>query len=251
MSLWFSFVVGTILGSFYNVAGLRLPKGEPIFFARSRCSGCRRALSWHELVPVVSFFLLQGRCRKCGCKLSWLYPFVEAATGCLFSLIVFVFHSDGSVLFGLLVVSLLAIVFVSDLTYMIIPNRVLLVFLLIFVSSKSFGLLSAAFPLSWTGALTGFLVPMAAAWLSSGKIGGGDVKLLTLLGFMLGLPGVLTTLFFACLSGLLYSCVRIGIGWMKNDEPIAFGPFIALGAVICLFCGKPLLSLYFSLYERF
>ena len=134
----FFFILGLLFGSFFNVVGLRIPKNMSIVFPNSHCDHCQRELSWFENIPVLSWLFLRGRCRTCDARISPLYPVMELATGLLFA---FTYYKHGlgpNLLIGILFVSLLVIITVSDLAYMIIPDPVLLVFLIIFVVLRIF-----------------------------------------------------------------------------------------------------------------
>lgn len=172
----FFFVLGCLFGSFYNVVGLRVPKGESILRPNSHCPACGKDLTWYDLIPVFSFLLLKGRCRYCGEKISPLYPVMETVTGFLFALS---YHERGisfELVVAFMFVSLLVIVTVSDLAYMIIPDKILAFFLLLFLFLL---ILSPRTPWwdSLVGAGVGFTVLYVLAVISRGGMGGGDIKL--------------------------------------------------------------------------
>src|SRR5690625_3649547 len=118
------FTVGIIFGSFFNVVGLRLPKQIPFHSGRSYCPSCKKQLYWYELIPVVSYMLQRGKCNGCKTTISPLYPIIEISTGILFafSYTTFGFHVDFVI--ALLLISMLIIIFVTDIAYMLIPNKV-------------------------------------------------------------------------------------------------------------------------------
>src|SRR5690625_201676 len=131
--IFFIFVFGITLGSFFNVVGLRVPKKIPFANDRSYCPSCRKQLAWYELIPVLSFFLQQGKCRNCQQNISLIYPIIELLTGLLFVLSYLRIGFELELVTALLLISMLMIIFVSDMTYMLIPNKVLLFFLPLFV----------------------------------------------------------------------------------------------------------------------
>src|SRR4051812_148795 len=115
------FVLGAVLGSFFNVVGLRVPEKQSIVRPRSHCPSCKRTLDAKDLVPVLSYIFLRGKCRSCGSRISAVYPAVELATGLLFMLAFYRVGLTGELAVALTFISLLVIIFVSDIAYMIIP----------------------------------------------------------------------------------------------------------------------------------
>ncbi len=246
----FIFVLGLLFGSFFNVVGLRIPKNMSIVFPNSHCDHCQRELSWFENIPVLSWLFLRGRCRTCDDRISSLYPVMELATGLLFA---FTYYKHGlgpNLLIGLLFVSLLVIITVSDLAYMIIPDPVLLVFLIIFVVLRVF------FPLQpwWdplVAAVLGFAILYLLAIISKGGMGGGDIKLFFVLGIILGTKATLMTLFLASFFGSLFGLVKIIRKKHKRKQPIPFGPFISIGAIISYFYTDVIIQWYFGRFIFF
>lgn len=239
------FVLGAVLGSFYNVVGLRVPVKMSIIAPRSHCVKCQRTLTAVDLVPIFSFVFLKGRCRGCSEKISSVYPLIELATGVLF---VFAFHKlgfDFELITALTFISLLVIIFVSDITYMIIPDKVLLFFLPLLILER------IMIPLvpwwdSILGAVSGFLLLLAIAVISKGGMGGGDIKLYFLIGLVLGLKLTMLSFFLATLAGAIYGFSGLLLGKYKKRQPVPFGPFIAFGAVAAYFYGKEIIFWYIS-----
>ncbi|CAM3457889.1 A24 family peptidase [Cytobacillus oceanisediminis] len=242
---FYLFVLGAVLGSFYNVVGLRVPLKKSIVAPRSHCPVCRRNLTAGDLVPVFSYILLKGKCRGCGTSISPVYPLIELATGLLF---VFAFHQIGfhlELIVALTFISLLVIIFVSDIVYMIIPDKVLLFFLPILMLER------IAVPLSpwWDstlGAFAGFLLLFAIAIVSKGGMGGGDIKLYFLVGIVLGFKLTMLSFFLATLAGAGYGFSGMLLGKYKKRQPVPFGPFIAAGAVLAYFYGEEIIDWYFT-----
>ena len=131
---------GLVFGSFFNVVGLRVPKGESIVRPPSHCTVCDRNLTIKDLVPVFSFVFLKGKCRGCGTKIHWVYPVMELATGLLFAFAYLQLGFSLELIVALLFISLLVIITVSDLAYMLIPDKILLFFLFL-LSLVGFSLL--------------------------------------------------------------------------------------------------------------
>ncbi|MGG3888701.1 prepilin peptidase [Metabacillus fastidiosus] len=240
-------IVGFLLGSFYNVVGLRVPKNESIIAPRSTCPGCRHTLTAAELIPVVSFLLQKGKCRKCGRKISALYPVVELMTGALFFTALMLVGLSLELMIALTLISLFMIIFVSDIKYMIIPDRVLLFFLALFIIER---IIYPLYPFydSIIGGAVGFSLLYIIAYVSKGGMGGGDIKLFGVLGIVLGLKIVLLAFFLSTIVGVLDGACRILLGKHKKRTPIPFGPSIMVGTLTAYFFGNELIHWYFSLF---
>ncbi|MCM3650636.1 prepilin peptidase [Metabacillus litoralis] len=239
------FIYGLLLGSFYNVVGLRVPINQSIVAPRSACPRCHHTLTAVELIPVVSFLNQRGKCRKCGTRISPLYPFVELMTAVLFLVSLLLVGWDFELLIALTLVSLFMIIFVSDITYMLIPDRILLFFLGLFLIER------IIYPLDpWYNSIIGGIVALvlllSIAVVSKGGMGGGDIKLFGVLGFVLGLKIVLLAFFLSTLVGTIFGMIRILQGKHKKREPIPFGPSIMVGTLIAYYFGDQLIHLYLS-----
>lgn len=237
------FTLGLIFGSFFNVVGLRIPKKESIVWPGSHCPTCGHQLSVRELIPVISYLLQWGKCRRCQTPISPLYPLMEFVTGLLFVFAYIQIGLSGQLIVGLTLISLLVIIFISDLTYMIIPDKVLLFFFGLFLIERLF------FPLHpwWdgiVGAAVGFTLLLAIAIVSKGGMGGGDIKLFAVLGFVLGTKLVLLTFLLATFIGALFGLVGILTRKLAKKQPIPFGPFIAIAAITTYFFGNDIIALY-------
>jgi leader peptidase (prepilin peptidase)/N-methyltransferase len=245
-------VLGLCVGSFLNVVIYRLPRGQSLSRPPSRCTRCGRRLTWYDNVPVVSWLALRGRCRQCGEPISLQYPLVEAVTA-LVALLIVVMTPPGILLASRLVLALMLIaLFVIDLEHQILPNAITLpgiVVGLIFSAFAPPGLVQAVL-----GALlgAGVLYGIAAAyylWRKEEGMGMGDVKMLAMIGAFLGWRAVLLTLVMASFAG---SVVGVGLmvahrGNMKYALP--FGTFLALGALLAMLVGDPILDWYLGFYE--
>ncbi|MCD8509094.1 MAG: prepilin peptidase [Bacillus sp. (in: Bacteria)] len=240
------FVLGAVLGSFYNVVGLRVTAGKSIVSPRSHCPNCQTTLSWKELIPVVSFFMQQGKCRNCSLKISPVYPFFELLTASLFTISPLLVGWSKELLVALALISLLHIITVSDITTMLIPDKILLVFLPIFIITRIISPLTPWWD-SVLGAAAGFTILLIIALVSKGGMGGGDIKLFGVLGIILGLTGTLLTLFIASFIGAIFGIIGILLKKLQRGKPMAFGPFIAISALISYYFHEQLLSWYFSL----
>lgn len=239
------FIIGLIFGSFFNVVGLRVPQQLSFSTGRSSCPHCHTPLKSYELIPVISYLLQRGKCRHCQTRISWIYPTIELLTGCLFAFSVYQLGFQIELIVALLFVSLLMIIFVSDITYMVIPNKVLLFFLPWFV------LLRGIEPLTpWTssiyGALVGAGIIAVIILLSKGGMGGGDLKLFGVLGIVLGLKQILLTFFLACIIGALISIFLMLFKKVDRKQAVPFGPYIVVAAMITYFYGNSLIHWYMN-----
>ncbi len=240
------FVIGSCLGSFFNVVGLRIPKTVSFVHGRSQCTYCQKNLHWNELIPIVSFLLQKGKCKGCRRSISALYPFIELSTGLLFAFSFLHFLYTPELIIALSFISLLMIVLVTDLSYMMIPNTILLYFLPVFL------LLRLMFPLqsrtdSLYGGLCGLIIIGLVIILSRGAMGAGDMKLLGLLGLVLGWDKTLLTFFIAVCTGSCMAYVLL-LRRREMEAAIPFAPYLVIGAIVSYFYGESLIQLYLSLF---
>ncbi|SDH96371.1 type 4 prepilin peptidase 1 Aspartic peptidase. MEROPS family A24A [Alteribacillus persepolensis] len=241
------FTCGLILGSFYHVAGLRLPKKQSMLWPRSHCSSCKKTLKAIDLFPVLSYLLLKGKCRHCSQRISYTYPLVELVTAMLFLGAWLAFGWSWNFAVSLLLISMLMIIIVSDLAYMLIPDKVLLSF-----AAAVLLLRISVHPLDpWWSALAGgaagFLLLFMIAVLSKGGMGGGDIKLFGVLGLFFGVQEVILVFFLSVLFGALFGMLGWLAGKVKKGVPFAFGPYIAIASMIALFFGSDMIDWYIYL----
>jgi leader peptidase (prepilin peptidase)/N-methyltransferase len=252
------FSFGAAIGSFLNVVIYRLPAGLSLLHPPSRCPKCQRRLRKHHNIPVLGWLWLKGRCAYCKQAISWRYPFVEAITGILFLTIFWVFGFSWQTVgywtfFGWLIA--LALI---DLDTMTLPN----------VLTQSGLLVGLGFQLVWggmgtetiahlihgiTGAVLGiWLVDMIAIMgsiaLGQTAMGAGDSKLAAMMGAWLGWKLLLLAGFLACAIGSCVGGAAIAAGWLDRRQPMPFGPFLAIGAMIVAIWGERLLSIYWRLF---
>ena len=241
-------LAGLVLGSFYNVVGLRVPEGIPFTGKeRSRCPACGHTLTAVELIPLLSWVMQRGRCRHCQAGISVKYPLFELTTGLLFAYSFYHFGWSIELAVALLFVSMLVIITVSDLATMLIPDKVLIVFgIPILLLRFTFAPLDPWW-LSILGALIGFGILFLLAVVSRGGMGGGDIKLYFVIGLVLGPAATVLSLFLAAFIGLIFGLPARLSGKAKKGTPIPFGPFIALGALVAYFFGTELILWYTSL----
>ncbi|PLR85034.1 prepilin peptidase [Bacillus canaveralius] len=237
------FTLGILLGSFFNVVGLRVPLNKSIVKPRSHCPYCGQTLSWFELIPVISYLLQGGKCRSCRAPVSPLYPFVELVTGLLFVSAPLLTGWTAELFVAWSLISLVVIVFITDIKYMIIPDKVLLVFAVIFLLERVFLPLDPWWD-SFLGAAVGFGLLLLITVVSKGGMGFGDVKLFAVLGFATGTKVVLLAFFLATLFGAVFGLIGMMAGKLEKEKPIPFGPFIGLGALTAYLFGEELLYWY-------
>lgn len=241
------FIYGVVFGSFFNVVGLRIPKGESIVRPPSHCTVCDRNLTFIDLVPILSFLFLKGKCRGCGTKIRWIYPVMELVTGLLFALAYYQLGFSLELIIAILFISMLVIITVSDLAYMLIPDKILLFFLIPLVVARVFSPLTPWWD-SIAGAIIGFGVLFLIALVSKGGMGGGDIKLFFVIGIVLGLTNTLLTLFLASVIGTVVGIIFLRKAKKGRKTPIPFGPSIAMAATIAYFYGNSLVDWYLNLF---
>ncbi|GAB3065246.1 prepilin peptidase [Virgibacillus ainsalahensis] len=243
----FFFMIGLIFGSFYNVVGLRLPKQINFANDRSVCTHCKHQLTWYENIPLLSFIIQGGRCRHCSEKISCIYPVIELFTGVLFALSYYLVGLGLEIVTTLLLVSMLMIILVSDIKYMIIPNKVLLFFLPLFIMMRIIQPLQPW----WSAVLGGIIGMMIIAiiiFVSRGGMGAGDMKLFGVLGIVLGIEKVLLAFFLSCIIGSVFGMVLLLFKVIDRKQPVPFGPYIVIAALMTYFYGDSLIHWYFNLY---
>jgi len=223
------FIFGLLLGSFLNCLVYRLNEAKnwrKFFFGRSYCPRCKRNLRCFDNLPLLSFFLLKGRCRWCHSPISWHYPLVELATGVLF---VTAYHLQFTI-YNLLIIYALIGIFLSDLLYRTIPDQLvypaLFISLIFFTTNLLSGLGVAAFF---------FLLVLLTRFRGMGL---GDVKLAGLMGLFLGFPKIIVALYLAFLTGALTGVILVLTKRKKMKSEIAFGPFLVLATLIAWFWGE-------------
>ncbi len=258
MLLIFVFLIGLFVGSFLNVLADRLPREESVIKGRSHCEKCKKELTWYDLIPLLSFVFLRGKCRYCKAKLSFYYPVVELTTGIL-SVITAIFILNGfqffplrqgfagqaisnfqlsiSLIYYLFIVSSLIVIFFADLKYGIIPDKIvfpaiIISFLYLILNTNYLIHLYSAF-----GACLFFLILFL---ITKGRgMGFGDVKFAFLMGLILGFPNIVVSLYIAFLTGAIVGIILIL--WRRKKvfgTAIPFGPFLVLGTLIAIFYGN-------------
>ncbi|MDP2820773.1 MAG: prepilin peptidase [bacterium] len=248
----FIFLFGLAIGSFINCLVHRMEKEESSLFKGSYCPKCRHKLAWFDLIPLLSFVLLKGKCRYCQKEISFQYPIVELVAGILFVLVFFNFgYSLLSVFYFFLIFSLLSI-FLFDLKFSIIPDKiifpsifaVLIFYLIFFLKDANF---SAEILFNFfLAAILASLFFFTIYFFSKGKaMGFGDVKLGFLLGLIFGLPKIILVLWLAFIIGGPFAIFLIFLKKKTLKSEIALGPFLIIASFIIIFLGNKILSFFY------
>lgn len=230
----YMFVIGTIMGSFFNVIGHRLSKNESAIKPRSHCEFCGHILAWYELIPIISFLIQGGKCRKCRAKLSWWYPLIEIITGLFFVGCYLYYGFTYDLLLALIISSVLIITCISDFNYLVILDEVLVVsslaaLVVIFLKEGFNGLIISLL----SGLLMFFFMLMVKIVgdkaFKRESLGGGDIKLSLFIGLVLGYKLSFINLVLASFLALpvaFYYLIKL------KDREVPFGPFLIISTFI-------------------
>lgn len=258
------------MGSFLNVIILRLPKEKKIS-GRSFCPHCKKKLSWYELIPVLSFLFLRGKCFGCKKSISFQYPLVELASGIFFVLVVWQFQISTieqfsnvaiDILFWLFFVSVLIIIFTTDFKYYIVPDKVIYPAIfgaVLYQIFKLFSLNNWQFSfgiktlepflkslLAGVGAAIFFLFLVL---ITKGKgMGIGDIKIAAFMGILLSFPNIIVALFLAFLSGSVIGLILVLFKKKSLKSEVPFGCFLAPATIVAFFWGSNLINFYWSIF---
>lgn len=260
MLIFFNFVIflfGLVVGSFLNSIIYRLETGESFLFKRSFCPHCKHKLGWQDLIPLLSFLILRGKCRYCSQKISLQYPLVELGTGILFTLIFYYFFTrPGDVvnIFWLLVITcFLIIIFVYDLKYYIIPDKIIYPAIIIALIFNFQFLISNQFSIFNSSILSAILASaffLAIVLVSRGKwMGVGDIKLAFFIGLFLGWPNILVAIFLAFFIGAIIGVGLIATGKKTLKSEVPFGPFLVVGTFMTMFWGQNIINWYLNFFN--
>lgn len=238
-------LLGTVIGSFLNVLADRLPHAISIVSPQSQCPHCARRLKPIELIPVLSYLLLRGKCRTCKSYIPIRVLFVELATGILFGLIWQRYGLSLDTLLGCLFASFLITILVIDLEHhrilnaLTYPAYVIALFTLPLVFKRDVVDVLA-------GGALGFSLLLILALIKPEGMGMGDVKLAALIGFVLGYPAVVLGLFLSFTIGGLISGVLLIAKVIGRKDQVAFAPYLAIGGILTMLYGQEILSWWFS-----
>ncbi|MFH0925817.1 MAG: prepilin peptidase [bacterium] len=240
----FFFVFGSCIGSFLNVCIYRIPKKESLIYPPSHCPNCQQPIRFYDNIPIISYLFLLGRCRWCGERISLRYPLIELITAIAFLGLYLKFGLSIQLFPYLILFSGLITVSMIDLEYQIIPDRISLPGIVIGLLTSL--ILPITFFESILGVLIGGGIFIIVIYLSKGGMGGGDIKLNAMIGAFLGWKMVLLTVFIGVFLGSIVGIVLLLLKIKGRKDPIPFGPFLSLGAVIAVFWGTQIIQWYFN-----
>lgn len=250
-----AWVAGLFIGSFLNVCIWRLPREEQVVRGRSRCPRCGQTIRWHDNIPVASFLCLRGRCRDCRAAISWRYPVVELLTGLALAAAIARWGLTGPGLVYAAMLCALIVVSFIDAAEQIIPDVITVPGLAATIAASVLwpSLHQAhgrwdALGISLLGAAAGggaiWLMGAIGRWVFKKEaMGGGDVKLMAMLGALLGWRQILLVFFLAPIFG---SLVGVPLRWRRRVEMIPYGPFLAAAAVVVLWWGDAMMAWYWQ-----
>jgi leader peptidase (prepilin peptidase)/N-methyltransferase len=251
-------VFGLLIGSFLNVCIFRIPEGVSIVTPSSKCPSCGTPIKFYDNIPIVSYVLLMGKCRSCRAKVSPRYPFVEFLNAVLYAVVLnrFGIESPWVLLVYLAFTSVLIVIFFIDFDHQIIPNGITYPGIPIAVILGATILPDPFYRSSPLGAETaiigliaggGFFYLVAVAGkviFKKDAMGGGDIKMMAMVGGLLGWKGVILTTFTGSLLGSIIGVTLIRLKGREWGSKIAFGPYLAVGALISMLWGEEILRWY-------
>lgn len=244
-------LLGLVTGSYLNVVIHRLPRGESTILPRSRCPWCRGRIRALDNLPLISYLLLKGRCRRCGAPISWRYPAFEGLTAVLFVAVVERFGVTPEALVALIFGCLLLVLAAIDLDHFLLPDRLTLPGILVGLAAQPW--LPRTSPLDALVGVAvgaGLLILLINFWFwlrDEEGMGMGDVNMLAMVGAFLGWQGVLVTFALATVTGALAGLILLALRRLEFRGRLPFGLFLAIGALIALFAGHRLVAAYAGL----
>lgn len=251
------FILGATIGSFLNVCIYRIPAGLSIVKPRSRCGTCERTLTAIDLVPILSWVFLKGKCRTCGAKIAIRYPLVEAMEGILFVLVFMRFGFSWMTPIMWLFKAIMTVVFFIDLDHQIIPNKVVVFGLIVGIVPALYHWIQVdGYPFYFTDAfyepLLGLFAPFtlmlslalfSVALFKRSGLGMGDVKIYTVIGLFIGWQFSLLSIWLAFFFGGFFGLIWIFILKKPKEAMIPFAPFIVIGSMITVFYGAEVMRI--------
>lgn len=235
---------GLVIGSFLNVCIYRIPKKEDLVFTRSHCMGCGHQLQWYELVPVFSYLVQRGRCRKCKMRISIQYPMIELVNAIGY---VWIFAHHGVCIesvFQCLITSVLIVISVIDERTLEIPVGCNYFILLIGVIHMALDYQHWYIYVLGMISVSGFL--LLVYLITRGKgIGGGDIKFMFACGLFLGIPQILLAFILGCVLASVIHIIRMKVS--KAEHVLAFGPYLCTGVWITMLYGYEIIQWYIGI----
>ena len=243
VELFFAGILGAVIGSFLNVCIYRIPRDESIAFPPSHCPHCLHRLGPLDLIPIVSWIFLKGKCRYCAASITSRYPLVEVLTALLFMQAAYMAPTIAAFAERSLAAACLVVIFFIDLEHQLIFHRVLAVWLLVSLLPLIDGQTIDYINRLWgAGVGGGFLLLLYV--ITRGGIGEGDVKMSLVAGWWLGLSGAVLYLFIGFLVGGTVAAVLLAAGIKGRRDPIPFGPFLCVGAWTAFYWGASIWQWY-------
>lgn len=244
-------LLGTAIGSFLNVCIDRLPAGKSVAYPPSRCDACQRRLNALDLVPVFSYLFLRGKCRYCKAHIPWRVFFVELLTGLLFAFMFWMYGLTLQLAVFIIYSCILVVLAVIDLEQKLILNKIVYPMAVVAIIANIFlpepSIKNFLFGLA--GGAISFTILLIPALVYSKGMGWGDVKMAGLLGLMTGFPNVFVGIIGGIILGGLLAIILLVLKKKGRKDGIPFGPFLALGTMIALFWGGPIIRWYLSFFS--
>lgn len=239
------FIFGSVMGSFYHVIATRLSNGLSIVKPASHCERCKHQLKWYELIPIISYVIQGGRCLQCRAKLPISYFLMELCTGILFAVCYHVFDTPIEIAISIVFVSSLMIIIISDIEYMIILDEVLIfaIILIIILYIMDIGLYETSIKILAGGGsfVTMLLIKkLGDLMFKQESLGGGDIKLMFLIGLVIGYEMSICNIFLATFIAFP---IALFLLITKKDNIIPFGPFLSMSAIILYIWGLNLVDI--------
>lgn len=256
---FFIFLIGLCFGSFLNVIIYRLPRCLSLVQPSSHCPYCDQRLGFADLIPLFGYLVLRGRCHYCGAKISLRYPLVELATGLLFLLVFSYFSLSLNFIFYLTLLYLLLGIALIDLEHRIVPNRVIAAGLIagllcylpqlvaLWLSVPTWMIVRQGLVDALAGMLLGAGIMLVIFIVSRGGMGAGDIKLMAMIGFYVGLHGTAVVLLLAFIFGSIVGLTFMALGKLTRKDALPFAPFLALAALVEVLWGTQIWNWYVRL----
>lgn len=249
----FIFILGTIIGSFLNVCIYRIPEEMSIAYPGSYCPKCSTPLKWYNLIPIISYLVQRGQCGYCGESISPQYPLLELFNGILYVILYSKFGLTGNTVFYGIIFSLLVVISVIDLYHQIIPDSLNISILIVAIvynilNYTLYGINPNIFDHALGLIMSGGLF-LIIAIISKGNMGGGDIKLIGALGFILGVKKSLLNIFLSFLFGAVISIFLLLFKIKTRKDAIPFGPFICLAFIVTILWGDVLIDWYMMINQ--
>ena len=253
LDLIFVFILGLLIGSFLNVCIYRIPVNQSITFPSSHCTNCGTRLKPMDLIPVLSYLHYKGKCRYCGEKISSQYPLVEILNGLIYILIFIILGYSLNFIFYCILSSLLIVIGIIDYKHTIIPNGLVIFGLITGLVYRFILPLFLKTEILWFDSIFGLLIGggffLLVAIVSKGNMGGGDIKLMGMLGLFLGIKKIIMATFLSFIIGAIFTFPLLLLKKKGKKDMVPFGPFIALSALITMLYYHELLDLYFKIMQ--